>query len=69
MDDDFIPLIYPSLEIPDHWTPEMASEVVDFLNSIIQAIWATHGTAMARYFERPRLPEAPPASLDDDLPF
>lgn len=72
MDDDLMPLIYPSPEIPDYWTPEIACEVADFLNTIIQAIWATHSAAMARYFERPLPPEASAtssASLDDDLPF
>ena len=69
MDDDFRPRIHPSLEIPDYWTPEMACEFADFLSGIIQASWTIHGTAMARYFEHPHPREAPPASLDDELPF
>ena len=69
MDEEFIPLICPSLEIPDTWTPEMACLVADFLSHVIRAIWATHGTAMARYLERPIHPGLQPLDPNDDLPF
>lgn len=69
MNDDFFSLISPPIEIPDYWTPEIACEVVNFLSDIIQVIWANHGTAMARYLERPLPPDKPPLHPDDDLLF
>ena len=69
MDDDFLPLICPSLEIPDHWTPEMACEITDFLGDVICAIWAIHGTAMARYLEPLGAPDPRAIDGEDDLPF
>jgi hypothetical protein len=66
MDREFLPLMHPSVEIPDCWSPETACEIADFLSDIVQAIWATHGTAMAHYLEPPGSSTVGP---DDDMPF
>jgi len=68
MERDLIPLIPPSIEIPDSWSPELALEIADFLGDIVQAIWATHGSAMAQYLERP-VPGSKVVCPEDDIPF
>ena len=65
MDREFLSLMQTSIEIPDSWSPETACEIADFLSDIVQAIWATHGSAMASYLERPGISIIDP----DDMPF
>ena len=68
MDDDFFSLTLSSIQIPDSWSPEVACEVADFLGDIAYAIRIVHGSAMAKYLERPR-PGARVVEPDDDPPF
>ena len=69
MDDDFLSLTCPSIQIPDSWTPELACEIADFLGDIISAIWVAHGSDMAQYLEHTLPPALRATSLDDDSPF
>lgn len=47
---------YPSVEIPDYWSPDEALTIVAFLRRLTSAIWAAYGPAMADLLCRSRPP-------------
>jgi len=64
------PLIRP-LDLPDHWTPDQALAVFEFIDLLRDQLWACYGSAIQhalREDQRSSASTSPPQELDDS-PF
>ena len=62
-----------TLQIPQHWSPEQALAVYDFLNELAQGIWDRYEMQLLELI-RPELDERDISQLDlfdpnDNIPF
>ncbi len=61
------------IEVPDYWTAEVALEVVDFLEQVVQAIWRQHDGRIRRALRQQHEPfdsDCSPEGWDsDEIPF
>lgn len=62
------PLLIRPLDLPDHWTPDQALAVFEFIDLLRDPIWDAYGPAIQhalREDQRSSTSTSPPQALDD----
>jgi hypothetical protein len=55
--------------LPEHWSPEQALAVFEFLHTLRQALWALYGPQMQQAWRDQLLPGHGLPDFDPDEPF
>ena len=60
-----------ALQLPDHWTPEQALAVYEFLTELADAIWNRYEIPLIELLtpELEHNPPEPDSDFDDPIPF
>jgi hypothetical protein len=58
-----------TIDLPQHWTPEQALAVFEFLQAMRQALWGLYGPQVQQAWREQLAHDTEPPELDPDEPF
>ena len=64
----------PTVNIPDHWSPEEALAVYEFIQDLLESIWGYYDLRLIELLQSQRIYETDRSQLDlfqpnDEFPF